>query len=81
MKSVLVSRPANADLRESQRGADTMPSDALAKVVLNVAGGKEGLALKGSQVTAPFWIRMLRLFLMSRSLSSTTRRKESGRTS
>lgn len=28
-----------------------------------------------------FWIMILRLFLMSRSLSSTMRRKDSGKTS
>ena len=34
-----------------------------------------------SGANAPFWMRMFRLFLIRRSLSSTTRRKESGSTS
>jgi len=74
IKSVLVRRPANFELRESHRGAETMAGQVCQP--MDDDNNKQDV-----RIAVLFWIRMLRLFFIRRSVSRTMSRKDIGKTS
>ena len=72
MKSKVVSRPANVEVFESQRGADTMPVR---------HHGQHDQRVPHVRRRLPFWTRMERLFFTRSAVSKMIKRKLKGSTS